>query len=495
MTDNDREETNKKFRDVFIKVLTDGMTTSEEEKERLDLGEVGTVIIQSYGNRREDYIEISPFDITYSDESIKNSMSGFEGSKINQFMTIDAGDEDISVKIRKEIEKGGRCVAAVKTKRVQNIEIDPGVDNYRVVFIVVLRKDKEEFQNILEYVLQQVTAKVSTSKELNELMSGENSEKYYGDLCKNWYLMGDYAEYYLKKRRLPATERMIELSAAKYEGSESETRIYFTENGIETVSELEMPDEKERTIQYRKRRMIRKLMELSKSGEIYLYAETREENERIDHIVTRLVQVKQDAVQQSDIYIKFFGFLCWSVVEGEREVLTYKEGKYTLNYSRENESYIADIDNLETEIEKQNLKDLVEILRKQKHGTLAIVWKDNDAMEEVLAELSEKNRAVCLEKPINALEKPINAVKEEKMILSLTGVDGALFINSDGQCKAFSVLLDGEAVVKGDVGRGSRYNSAVNYVAWRKEDCVAIIISEDGMINVFSKNQKREVKW
>ena len=59
---------------------------------------------------------------------------------------------------------------------------------------------------------------------------------------------------------------------------------------------------------------------------------------------------------------------------------------------------------------------------------------------------------------------------------------------------AFSVLLDGEATVVGDVGRGARYNSTANYIKQKENGrYVGIIISEDGMINIES-NRERAAK-
>ena len=58
-----------------------------------------------------------------------------------------------------------------------------------------------------------------------------------------------------------------------------------------------------------------------------------------------------------------------------------------------------------------------------------------------------------------------------------------MFIDSSGKCLAIGVIVDGEAVKKGNVGRGARYNSIANYVKL-KQGCVGIVISEDGMVNV-----------
>ena len=53
-----------------------------------------------------------------------------------------------------------------------------------------------------------------------------------------------------------------------------------------------------------------------------------------------------------------------------------------------------------------------------------------------------------------------------------------------GTCYAIGVILDGIATAKGNSERGSRYNSAIRYVE-NNGNCVAIIISEDGMVNLY----------
>jgi DisA bacterial checkpoint controller nucleotide-binding len=54
------------------------------------------------------------------------------------------------------------------------------------------------------------------------------------------------------------------------------------------------------------------------------------------------------------------------------------------------------------------------------------------------------------------------------------------------------VILDGHASGKGDPSRGSRFNSAIRYYETQGGDCLVIIVSEDGMINLLP-NLRRQV--
>ena len=64
-------------------------------------------------------------------------------------------------------------------------------------------------------------------------------------------------------------------------------------------------------------------------------------------------------------------------------------------------------------------------------------------------------------------------------------LDGAVMLGPNGQCHAFGVILDGEAIVgKGDPARGSRYNSAVRYQRTKALESMLVVISDDGTVDL-----------
>ena len=84
-------------------------------------------------------------------------------------------------------------------------------------------------------------------------------------------------------------------------------------------------------------------------------------------------------------------------------------------------------------------------------------------------------------------------------IVRLGQVDGAIVLGPDGRCHAFGVILDGEAVAgKGDLSRGSRFNSAVRYQSTRAPKSLLVIISDDGLVdlipNLMPKEHRHEVE-
>lgn len=364
-------------------------------------------------------------------------------------------------------------------------------DEKHKLFILVTLKDPEwEYKNILRYVLLEIFSEV---KNYNEFTQDSAYDHFFVKFANQTMLFANYVDWYLRENALPDAELLIELSAAKYEGSESEARIYFDKSGIEEVSKFNTIGQKSRIINSENKRVIRKLMEISKRGQIFLYAEWDELNN--NNVITTLVKVNQE--QNQGLYIKFSGFMSWSIICGAREEIVYHHGKYWLNSSKEDKLYHDDIEHVKKELAKkasQNpqlrqqlnvwahtnwLEELIKILEKQKHGTAVIVTDCEDEAERLCGvnrgTLLNVDKDVCMDR---------NGWNEGHL-LSMTGIDGALFMNLKGQCLAMGVLMDGIATEPGDVGRGARYNSTVNYITQKKEGIYfGIIVSEDGMINL-----------
>lgn len=66
-----------------------------------------------------------------------------------------------------------------------------------------------------------------------------------------------------------------------------------------------------------------------------------------------------------------------------------------------------------------------------------------------------------------------------------TGIGGALLLDPAGVCHAVGVILDGVATGHGARSRGSRYNSAANYVR-RRPGTLAIVVSDDGSVDLLA---------
>jgi hypothetical protein len=60
-------------------------------------------------------------------------------------------------------------------------------------------------------------------------------------------------------------------------------------------------------------------------------------------------------------------------------------------------------------------------------------------------------------------------------------------LDLEGKCHSIGVILDGLASERGDAARGARYNSAIRYVESSAHACLAVVLSEDGLINIIRK--------
>lgn len=71
-----------------------------------------------------------------------------------------------------------------------------------------------------------------------------------------------------------------------------------------------------------------------------------------------------------------------------------------------------------------------------------------------------------------------------------TAIDGAVLVDLDGVCTAIGVILDGRASRAGDPARGARFNSAVRYVEGSDHACLAMVISEEGTVDLILPRER-----
>jgi hypothetical protein len=74
---------------------------------------------------------------------------------------------------------------------------------------------------------------------------------------------------------------------------------------------------------------------------------------------------------------------------------------------------------------------------------------------------------------------------------SVAAVDGAILVDPEGRCHAFGIILDGQADGEGDPARGSRYNSALRYCRSSAYSCAAVIVSDDGTVDLVPKLRRQ----
>ncbi|MFD1468199.1 diadenylate cyclase [Hymenobacter caeli] len=123
----------------------------------------------------------------------------------------------------------------------------------------------------------------------------------------------------------------------------------------------------------------------------------------------------------------------------------------------------------------EKLWDVVFEASRQKHGTLLVITT------EALAEADRLKLQCTLIEPV-----PLTPL----ITRLVTAIDGAVLLDPEGYCYSIGVILDGTASGRGDGSRGARYNSAMRYVESSRYPCLAVVVSEDGLVNVLTS--KRE---
>ncbi len=171
--------------------------------------------------------------------------------------------------------------------------------------------------------------------------------------------------------------------------------------------------------------------------------------------------------------VAFTGQHRWQLSLGPRVLMevTYgqphlpKERLNALDFHRTVERTFPDMsgDDVDT------LWSLVSAATEQRHGTMVVV-STGAALESARLGTQAIATAPTLLTPA--------------VMRQITAIDGAVLIDPGNHCHAIGAILDGLATEAGDPSRGARYNSAIRYVASSDHACLAIVVSEDGMINV-----------
>ena len=280
----------------------------------------------------------------------------------------------------------------------------------------------------------------------------------------------------------------------------NEKRMLMQEYAEEkqTIERFGIQGQNNRLIKAGNLRMVRKLLEISNENGIDILAEKiNTPDGKTAYAVQALLNATDDSDDVEQIYIKFKGYMHWSLTIGKREVLIYYHGEYQLGYAKEGENYLEDIiklqkDNKLEQVDIQMLKDIVEVLKEQRHG-MSVIFMERDEAEQEVKRLCDMNRAIPVESNLkyNKTEEGENGW-HKAAFLGISNMDGALILDFDGNCKAISCIVDGKAVIPGRVERGARLNSIENYVGSKKKGiCIGIVISEDGMVNILhNKNPK-----
>lgn len=391
----------------------------------------------------------------------------------------------------KEIEE---CIDEIKSesKLLKDLDVFKEVGNELAKGCHVTDRGEKKFMvqcmmqgktanyfDIVQYFLDKIKDEENTIIEMVERLKKKDSLK-----DNRTVFMEEYVHHFLDKYKLPSSEVLIELSAQRYEGSESEAGIEFCDNQTNETRIIYKFDEinlQKRKLESANLRTIRKLMEMCKRKEFNLLADSEKQ-------IIGLVENKKEDENKKTVkkYIRFNGFMDWSILIDGKERICYKRGRFFINSTDSEDIYAMKVQDFRTEyLDAKKYIDgdtmyvierLVQILKHQKHGTAVILTNDVEEVER----LCKAYRGILIQK--GKLENEFDS----KRLLSLTEIDGALFMNLNGECLACGIIVDGAAVGIGNPGRGARYNCINSYIEGKKEKedkYIALIFSEDGGVD------------
>ncbi len=253
------------------------------------------------------------------------------------------------------------------------------------------------------------------------------------------------------------------ISSLRYEGAEGIGVMLLSRRGhpnIDIMLSLVEP------VQIHDYRAVRKLLEmtssdvclLSDSGFIYGLGKT-----------TGIYDQRNE-----DLFtVRFTKHYSWKLFHAEHLMMQVNYGQPELPRMRINkDKFETDVKRIFKQIHPRELAylwDLIIEASEQKHGTMVVVSSGAEIEANRL-----QNQATVIE--------PIKLTRQ--VMRSITAIDGAVLIDATSNCYAIGVILDGLASKKGTSARGARYNSAIRYVETSKYPCIAIVISEDGTIDL-----------
>ena len=347
---------------------------------------------------------------------------------------------------------------------------------------LVLDELQEKFTDYL-YIerLESISSEWIKGKELSD----RRREYFFGFIQDGEKLRNECVKKILKKNQLPPWQLLVQISSRLYEKRPLNTRLYFIPDDtfsdvpcvrLEGDSSDEKWEEKYK-LSEKNLRTVRKLMEAAHDGQGILVS--------MKEYVIRKIAGQEDCEKIARVCIHFQGHLNWKVIIEGKDVLWYRGGEYQFpalgeaepeHIQKLNKMYLDDV-------KIENIKKIIEKLSRQPHGT-SVVFIDERSLKDEIERLAGLNRLHKV-KAFQLMEQ------EDGMIMGITAIDGALMANLDGMCCAIGAILDGDAVVRGDPGRGSRYNSLANYIARFKQKkkagkgtCFAVIFSEDERIDI-----------
>ena len=255
------------------------------------------------------------------------------------------------------------------------------------------------------------------------------------------------------------------ISALKYEQAEGQGRLLLAprdQEGIRTRIGFKG------SVSLGDHRRVRKLLELtSKEGALHTDS----------YRVFGLIDGNVPSIDEENVFeVVFLGHHHWELRHAGELLMGVRFGQPYLPKLIGYETKLRqDLPRLFAGIQNDSIELLVSLTRqaeRERHGTLMVISAQAASESDRL-----KNQATPVEP----------CVLTPELLGHLTGIDGAVLVDTNGYCHAIGVILDGQASAHGNPGRGARFNSAIRYVESARDrgiSTLAVVVSEDGGVDV-----------
>jgi len=251
-------------------------------------------------------------------------------------------------------------------------------------------------------------------------------------------------------------------SSLKYEGADSVGHILLARADHHSVARdvtFEGP------VSVSNSRSVRKLLELAK-GDLALHMNAKG--------IFGLARLGDYDTNKEDVYgINILAHHRWELTHAGQPMMQVNDGFPCLP------APIADPSRIRRDLYREfrhvgtcQLDLLVELVceaGQEKHGTMLVISEDAES------ETHRLSRQATLVEP---------CLLSPALLKQLTPIDGAVLLDPQGVCHSIGMILDGIATENGNPARGARYNSAIRYVASQNCACMAVVVSEDGGIDL-----------
>lgn len=260
-------------------------------------------------------------------------------------------------------------------------------------------------------------------------------------------------------------EACDKISALKYEQTEGHGRLLLAPRDQKDIrTRIAFKG----SVSLRDHRRVRKLLELtSLEGALHTNSVG----------VFGLIDVNVSSVEEENVFeVVFLGHHHWELRHACELLMGVSFGQPYLPKLLGYETKLRqDLPRLFSGIQSDSTELLLSLVRqaeRERHGTLMVISVEAAAEADRL-----KNQATPIEP----------CVLTPELLGHLTGIDGAVLVDTNGYCYAIGVILDGQASVHGNPGRGARFNSAIRYVQFATDrgiSTLAVVVSEDGGVDV-----------